>query len=52
MASFDIQTISREMVLPKLNGKKRPLSHSISELVKDVKKTRLFGRSNFVTTMD
>jgi PAS domain S-box-containing protein len=37
MAIADIQTISREMVLPKL--KEKPLADSISELVKDVKKT-------------
>ena len=37
MAIADIQTISREMVLPKL--KEKTLADSISELVKDVRKT-------------
>lgn len=37
MAITDIQSISREMVLPKLKDK--TLADSISELVKDVKKT-------------
>ncbi|OQP39836.1 hypothetical protein A4H97_16580 [Niastella yeongjuensis] len=37
MAIADIQTISREMVLPKL--KEKTLADSINELVKDVKKT-------------
>jgi PAS domain S-box-containing protein len=40
MAITDIQTISREMVLPKL--KEKTLADSISELVKDVKKTCKF----------
>ncbi|MBO9203463.1 MULTISPECIES: sensor histidine kinase [Niastella] len=40
MAIADIQTISREMVLPKL--KEKTLADSISELVKDVRKTCKF----------
>lgn len=40
MAITDIQTISREMVLPKL--KEKTLADSINELVKDVKKTCKF----------